>query len=474
MDKPAKKWTPSEKLRVVVEGGRLSDDKLGEFLRREGLHEAQVREWRTSAEAAFVDAGRSTRPSTEGKRIKELERELLRKDRALAEAAALLILQKKRGGHLGGRGRRHGEQERAMIIEFVNDAVTAGSTREHACETVGLSARTVERWRGGKVDDERHGPKTAPANKLSASERQAVLDVVNEPRFRDLSPSQIVPLLADESRFLGSESTVYRILRDEDLLQHRGRANAPRSHVAVGPNQVWSWDITYLKSTTRGAFFYLYMIIDVWSRKAVGWAVHEVESASLAATLFEETCVGMRLDARGIVLHADNGGPMKGSMMVATLERLGVLASFSRPHVSDDNPYSEALFRTLKYRPNYPTKPFADVVAAQEWVRGFVRWYNGVHLHSGISFVTPDDRHAGKDTAILAKRHAVYELAKAKNPERWTKSTRDWTALNEVYLNPETREVTTTAGAAKPRNSNSPSPLPPSPSPSPSKNARSA
>lgn len=341
-----------------------------------------------------------------------------------------------------------------MIIELVNDAVTAGSSREHACETVGLSARTLERWRGGKVDDERHGPRTAPANKLSACERRTLLDVVNEPRFRDLSPNQIVPLLADEHRYLGSESTVYRILREEDLLQHRGRAKAPtrqapRSHVAVGPNQVWSWDITYLKSTTRGVFFYLYMIIDVWSRKVVGWAVHEVESASLAATLFEETCVGMQLDARGIVLHADNGGPMKGSTMVATLERLGVLASFSRPHVSDDNPYSEALFRTLKYRPNYPTKPFVDVVAARAWVLGFVGWYNGVHLHSGVRFVTPDDRHAGKDASILAQRHTVYEAARTKNPERWAKSTRNWTPVDEVYLNPDSgEEVTTTSGAA--------------------------
>ena len=145
----------------------------------------------------------------------------------------------------------------------------------------------------------------------------------------------------------------------------------------------------------------------------------------------------MQLNPRGIVLHADNGGPMKGSTMTATLERLGVLASYSRPHVSDDNPYSEALFRALKYCPEYPSKPFIDVAAARAWVLRFVTWYNGVHLHSGVRFVTPNDRHAGKDVAILAQRIKVYEAARAKNPARWTRSTRNWTPVAEVYLNPD-------------------------------------
>ena len=343
-----------------------------------------------------------------------------------------------------------------MTVELVNNAVEAGARREAACDIVGLSARTLERWRNGSVEDQRHGPKAASANKLSAQERQAVLKVVNEPRFRDLSPNQIVPLLADDNRYMASESTMYRILRQEELLLHRGRAKAPvrrppQAHVATAPNQVWSWDITYLKSPIRGVFFYLYMIVDVWSRKVVGWEVHDVESAELAAALFEETCVMMRLDPRGIVLHADNGGPMKGSTMVVTLERLGVLASYSRPHVSDDNPYSEALFRTLKYRPGCPTKPFVDVATAGAWVLGFVGWYNGDHLHSGVRFITPADRHAGKDGELLAQRGQVYEAARAKNPARWTKSTRNWTPVNEVYLNPEqpSRRPTSTVAPAK-------------------------
>ena len=329
-----------------------------------------------------------------------------------------------------------------MSIKLINEAVDAGASREAACQVIGLCARTLERWRGDHVEDMRKGPKAAPANKLSADERAAVLKVINEPRYRDRSPNQIVPLLADEKRYVASESTMYRIMREEDLLKHRGRMKAPtrrppNAHVATGPNQVWSWDITYLKSPIRGVFFYLYMVVDVWSRKVVGWEVHDVESAELAAALFEETCIVMRLNPRGIVLHADNGGPMKGSTMVATLERLGVLASYSRPHVSDDNPYSEALFRTLKYCPEYPTKPFVDVAAARVWVLRFVTWYNGTHLHSGVRFVTPNDRHAGKDVTILAQRVEVYEAARAKNPGRWTSSTRNWKPVDEVYLNPD-------------------------------------
>jgi transposase InsO family protein len=334
-----------------------------------------------------------------------------------------------------------------VTIELVDEAVAGGARREAACETLGLAARTIERWRGGKLEDERRGPTTTPANKLTAKERELVLTILNEPAHRDLSPNQVVPKLADEQRYVASESTMYRILREEDLLKHRGAMKAPqrrppREHVAVGPNQVWSWDITYLKSPVRGVFLYLYMIVDVWSRKVVGWHVHDVESDELAAALFEETCVVMRLDPRGIVLHADNGGPMKGSTMVATLERLGVLPSFSRPSVSNDNPYSESLFRTLKYRPEFPSKPFVDVAAARTWVKGFVAWYNGVHRHSAISFVTPNERHDGKDATILADRHAVYELAKAKNPARWTSTTRNWARVDEVRLNPADRNKT--------------------------------
>ena len=329
-----------------------------------------------------------------------------------------------------------------MTRGLLEAAVTAGARRAPACQVLGLSARTVERWRGAHPEDVRHGPRHAPANKLSIAERRTLLDAANAVGYRELSPHQIVPRLADLGRYLGSESTLYRVLRAEALLAHRGRAKAPerrppRAHLATRPEQVWSWDITYLKTPVRGLFLYLYLMMDVWSRKIVGWNVYDVESADLAAALFTTTCQAHRLDPRGIVLHADNGGPMKGATMVVTLERLGVLASFSRPSVSNDNPFSESLFRTLKYRPEYPTQPFADLAAARAWVRAFVRWYNTQHLHSAIRFVTPDDRHAGRDLARLAARHRVYAAARARTPERWTGDLRNWDPIPSVALNPE-------------------------------------
>lgn len=346
-----------------------------------------------------------------------------------------------------------------MIVALLDEAVEHGARRRKACEVLGVSARMVERWQhdrcSGKAEDERRGPKTAPGNKLSPVERSRILELVNSARFRDVSPNQIVPLLADEGRYLGSESTLYRIMREEELLAHRGRAKAPErrgpnAHTARGANQVWSWDITYLKSPVRGLFYYLYLIMDVWSRRIVGWDVQVVESAELAAELFRATCRVMGIDPNGIVLHADNGGPMKGSTMVTTLERLGVLASYSRPGVSDDNPFSESLFRTMKYRPEYPDGPFADVDAARRWVEGFVRWYNTEHLHSAIRFVTPEDRHSGRESAILARRRRVYAKARAAHPERWTRGTRNWDQVVEVRLNPPkaTREKSEIENAA--------------------------
>ncbi|CAN5261496.1 hypothetical protein BH09GEM1_BH09GEM1_48370 [soil metagenome] len=341
-----------------------------------------------------------------------------------------------------------------MISALIEEAVAAGARRQPACGVVGLSVRTVERWRATPdAPDARHGPQHQPANALTAGERRTVLAVVTSAAYRDLSPHQIVPHLADAGRYIGSESTIYRILRAEALLQYRGRAKAPtrrppRTHVATGPNQLWSWDITYLKTPVRGVFDYLYLLLDVWSRKIVGWAVHEVESAEHAAALFRATCHAQRADPAGIVLHADNGGPMKGATMVATLERLGVLASYSRPSVSNDNAFSESLFRTLKYCPAYPTHPFPDRAAARAWVEAFVRWYNTEHLHSAIRFVTPDDRHAGRDTALLLARRAVYLTARRRTPARWSGAVRNWEPITTVRLNPDHDTITAPARVA--------------------------
>jgi putative transposase len=183
-------------------------------------------------------------------------------------------------------------------------------------------------------------------------------------------------------------------------------------------------------------FFYLYLIMDIYSRKIVGWEVFETESAEQAAQVFRKAHLREGIGAEALVLHSDNGSPMKGATMLSTLQRLGVMPSFSRPSVSDDNPFSEALFKTLKYHPGFPDKPFDSLQEAREWVAGFQHWYNEVHRHSALKFVTPAQRHRGEDEAILANRHALYEAAKARRPERWSGLTRNWEPEKNVYLNP--------------------------------------
>ena len=329
-----------------------------------------------------------------------------------------------------------------MTCTLIDEAVATGARRAPACRLLGLSVRTLERWRGAHPIDVRHGPRTAPANALTPAERAALVSVATSAPYRDCSPHQIVPRLADTGVYVASESTLYRVLRAARLLAHRGRAAAPQSrtkpvHVATGPDQVWSWDITYLKSPVRGEFWYLYLMMDLWSRRIMGWTVQPTQDERQAAALFTTSCTQHQLDPRGLVLHADNGGPMKGATMVSTLERLGVLPSFSRPGVSNDNPYSESLFRTLKYCPAYPRQPFATGDAASAWVAHFVQWYNHEHLHSAIRFVTPDDRHTGRDVAVLAQREALYRTARARMPNRWSGTTRDWSPITTVRLNPE-------------------------------------
>jgi transposase InsO family protein len=318
----------------------------------------------------------------------------------------------------------------------------SGARLSPAAKTIGLSARTIIRWRlSNECVDKRKGPQKAPCGKLSSQERQRVLKIANSPAYRDLSPKQIVPKLADMGLYLASESTFYRILREEKQVNHREASRPassprPREHIATGPCQVWSWDITYLRTTINGLFFYLYMIMDVWSRKIVAARVFEKECMEHSASLFSQACLRHEVSPDQLSLHSDNGSPMKGATMLATLQKLGVAASFSRPSVSNDNPFSESLFRTMKYRPEYPSRPFASIEEAQRWVDAFVDWYNTEHLHSAIRFVTPDDRHYGREVQILAERHRVYEEARSRMPNRWSHSIRNWNPVNVVRLNP--------------------------------------
>ena len=342
--------------------------------------------------------------------------------------------------------------DREKAIELIEEAVEHGAHRCKACIELGINERTYFRWkaRREKTGDYKDGRPEAnrpiPANKLSDAERETILATVNEPEYASAPPTEIVPTLADKGIYIGSESTIYRVLRDAKLQNHRGRADAPERHrpttySADAPNQVWMWDITYLNGPNKGMYYYLYLFSDLFDRSIVGWEVYEEQNAELASDVIQRICLAQKkLTTMPLVLHSDNGSPMKGATMLATLHQLGITPSRSRPRVSNDNPYAESLFKTLKFRPNFQPKGFSSLEEAREWVSLFVNWYNYEHHHSGLCFLTPNQRRSGNAKEILDKRRSVYEAAKAAHPERWNgRAVRKWSVPERVYLNPETK-----------------------------------
>lgn len=336
-------------------------------------------------------------------------------------------------------------QDRRDAVVLIDEAVAAGARLFMACAELGLCRRTYRRWLAepGEVkgDGRPEADRPPPANALTEVERTRLVEVACRPEFANLPPSQIVPTLADRGEYLASESSFYRVLRAHDLQHRRGRAAAPnksepKRHQASGPNAVWVWDITWLPGPVASTYFYLYLMLDLFSRKVVGWEVFEEETAACAAQVLRKASLAEGRALKPLVLHSDNGSPMKGATMLATLQKLGIAPSFSRPGVSDDNAQAEAFFRTLKYRPGYPAKGFGTLETARDWVKGFVRWYNFEHRHSAIKFVTPAQRHHGSDVAVLQARKALYEQAKANKPERWSGATRNWERPDTVWLNP--------------------------------------
>jgi transposase InsO family protein len=324
--------------------------------------------------------------------------------------------------------------------------VDGGARLRKACEVIGVHPITLRRWQDGDgvlADQRPLAERPEPRNKLSPEERERLLSVFHEPAFQSLPPSQVVPRLADQGLYLASESTCYRVLHEADEQHDRGRAKRrqkrakPTAYAAIGPNQVWSWDVTWLKGPARGLFFYLYMIVDIFSRKIVGWEVYDRECGELASVFMQRTVMSERCFGTLEVLHADNGAPQKSSTLRAKLQALEVEPSYSRPRTSNDNAYSESLFKTTKYRPDFPVDGFNSIDQARNWALSFVRWYNLEHRHSSIGFVTPDERHQGADIAILKQREVLYEQAKAAKPERWSGKTRDWSRKGCVVLNPD-------------------------------------
>lgn len=330
---------------------------------------------------------------------------------------------------------------------LITETRQAGAREEKACAELGITLRTLQRWRldtQGQGDRRPTAKRPTPKNKLTLDEEEQILEVTNKAEFCSLPPSQIVPALADVGVYIASESSFYRVLRAHNRQHHRGKSSKPikrplSTHCATGPNQVWMWDISWLPGPVKGLYFYLYLIIDLYSRKIVGWEIWPEESADHASVLIRRTVIKEKLAMykQPLVLHSDNGSPMKGATMLETLYTLGITPSRSRPRVSNDNPYAESVFRTIKYRPSFPSKGFIDITESRQWVLKLVHWYNTDHHHSGLNFLTPSQRHNGQSDAVFQTRKLVYEAAKSKNPDRWAKNIRNWTLPNQVWLNPE-------------------------------------
>jgi putative transposase len=291
--------------------------------------------------------------------------------------------------------------------------------------------------------------KTRPARALSVDERQAVLDVLNSERFMNQSPAQVWATLLDEGTNLCSVRTKYRILAENDQVRER-RNQARRTPyerpelLATGPNQVWSWDITQLKAAVKGRRYYLYVILDVFSRYVVGWMLAEREDAQLAERLIEQSVQRHSVEPGRLTLHADRGAPMTAKDVASLLDGLGVAKSHSRPSVSNDNPYSESQFKTMKYRPDFPVR-FSSIQEARSFCVEFFRWYNEQHRHSGIAHLTPETVHFGRSETVLAARQAVLDRAFASHPERYVHGRPIAEPIpNAVYINKPT-----TAAAAE-------------------------
>jgi len=332
---------------------------------------------------------------------------------------------------------------RNKILELVDEALRSKVSMCKITPIIGFSSRTIKRWRDNPNSEDKRTTHSNhnPSNKLTKEEREALMSTANSQEFKNLSPHQIVPKLADRGVYMASESTFYRVLRENKQLTHRHKQKQvsrvkPAPLVAKGPNNIYSWDITYLPTTVQGIFFYLYLFMDIYSRKIVGWQIYTQQRSDLASEVMKDIAIKEQVKPNQVTLHSDNGSPMKGATFLTTLQKLGIMPSFSRPSVSDDNPYSESLFKTLKYTPAYPSKPFEDILSARQWCGKFVEWYNNKHCHSGIEFVTPVQRHLLQDKQLLKSRKIVYEKAKANHPNRWSGNTRKWNFINEVHLNP--------------------------------------
>jgi len=290
------------------------------------------------------------------------------------------------------------------------------------CAAFGVPRATYYRQRAPVYGPMQRRP--SPPRRLPEGERQIVLDVLHEPRFADLAPAQVFTTLLEENRYLCSVRTMHRILAENAEL--RERRNQRRHPIytkpelcATRPNELWSWDITKLKGPAKWTYFYLYVVLDVFSRYVVGWMLARREQASLANKLIRETCDRQRIEPGKLTLHADRGSSMTSKSVAFLLADLGVTKTHSRPHVSNDNPFSEAQFKTMKYRPEFPDR-FGSIQDGRGFCGDFFPWYNDQHHHSALAMLTPADVHYGRVDQCVRDRQEVLDVAFSRHPERFT------------------------------------------------------
>lgn len=311
-----------------------------------------------------------------------------------------------------------------------------------ACKAINMSRCTYYRTRHPKARTEAK-PRPKPPRSLSPAERKAVIEILHQERFADQSPAAIHAKLLDEGQYLCSVRSMYRILSAHgEVRERRNQLRHPRytkpELLATSPNQVWSWDITKLRGPVKWSYYYLYVILDIYSRYVVGWMVADRELGSLAKLLIEESCARQRIDQGQLIIHSDRGTSMTSKTVALLLADLGVSKSLNRPHVSNDNPYSESQFKTLKYRPGFPAQ-FGCIEDARTFCRNFFSWYNDEHYHSGIAMLTPSTVHHDRGATVNAARQAILDSAFAAHPERFVKSRPQAFVLpSAAWINPPT------------------------------------
>jgi transposase InsO family protein len=416
-------WTAAARLQAVIVTAAMDESQRSAWCRENGVYPSELEQWKQSAMAALNETPRSGPV----RRKRETHANASRNSNEICDAGqsarrddSIIGAVKTTAGDLPARrrGRMILVEDRQMIAARIAEAQRKGARLKVACELAGIDVRTLQRWKreGLEHGDRRpHAVRPVPTHALSAEERAHIVQIANEPRFAELPPARIVPMLADEGTYIASESSFNRVLRAHGQMRHRGRAKTPQrrrppsTHIATAPRQLWCWDVTFLAGQVAGQWFYLYLILDVYSRKIVGFEVHETDSSDHAVDLLRRTALaeGVHGLLNKPVLHSDNGATVKATTVLAMINWLGLKASHSRPRVSDDNSFVEALFRTAKYRPQYPANGFGSLKDARCWATRFVHWYNHEHRHSGIRHVSPAERHAGHDAEILLPSRSI-------------------------------------------------------------------